>query len=478
MDSRKIGVFVLVLAIFGAALLFSLGSPTSPEAKLVVYDSFAYYQQSVKVSGSTAQYELPSGIDRSSINLRIVNGYVISQYIKEANKTTESDLLKSYVGKEVSVFDDKGKEVKGTLLKYDDYGRAYVKAGADLFIITPSYYQLPGFNGEMKDENASVIFKISGDSEARLTYLLDSISWAPTYNLYLNGNGNQGSLSLYGQVQNSAKDYSNVSLSLFYGQVKRMSNYYYGGTNYYEMAYSSAKLASDAYSGSNAPSYTPTQASDYYKFDLGGIALPKGASSFNLFEKQVSKIRKTYEMQISGYNENQALAVMLAMNNTAGNGLGIGLPSGTIRVIDDNGFVGEASAKETPKGEDLEINTGNAFDIIGSSKLMNQTTNEHVDCTYRSLSASNTMLCGKDTGMYVATNAYSATVKNKRAEAADIVLTYSPYGDWVMENESMPSVKLSQNQVEWRFTIPANSEKALSFTIRSKTSSDVYPYYG
>ncbi len=264
MNSRKTFIFVLAALLIGAALLYSIGTVQKQGEKLVLYNDFAYYEQDAKVNGNEVSFELPYGIETGSLTLRLATGYVVSQYIKEANHTSESDLLESHVGKEISVFDTNGKEIKGTLLKYD--GNAYVKTSEGLYIISPSYYNLPGFEGEIKDENASVVFKLtsSQQADARLSYLMDSISWSPDYTLYLNGD--KGTLSLYGAITNYAKDYENVSLSLFYGQVKRTSSGYY----YPSYDYSKGIMRESV---SEAPNYEPSAISEFYKFDLGNCNL-------------------------------------------------------------------------------------------------------------------------------------------------------------------------------------------------------------
>lgn len=462
MNHMKTFAFIFAVLLIGGALLYSLGSVQQQGEKLVLYDNFAYYEQNAKLSGSDFRFELPAGVERNSITLRLASGYVVMQHVDEANSTNEAALLRSYVGKDVSVFDSNGKEIRGTLLKYD--GKAYVNVGSTLYVITPTYFSLLSFHGNMTDENASVSFRLnSTGGDARLSYLMDSISWSPDYTLYLNGNG--GTVSLYGAVSNNAKDYDNVSLSLFYGQVKRnTAGYYYPSYNY---ASGSNYYAEKALAP--APVYTPTAVAEYYKFDLGNVALRQGESKYNLLEKAAALVKKTYEMQISGSNDNEALSVMLAMNNSESNGLGIPMPSGNIRVMDIEGFIGESSISDTPKGEEMKFSIGNAFDIIGSSKLVNQTTDENVNCAY-GVSAENAPLCVKETG-YITTStyAYEATVKNKKGEDAAVVLSYSPYGDWTMVSESMPSEKVSQNLVQWKFNVPADSEKTLRFTLRIKT---------
>lgn len=464
-NSKKIIVFFLAIAILGGALLFSLANVQNQGEKLVLYNNFAYYEQNVKLDGSEPQFELPYGIERDSITLKLSEGYVISQHINEANYTNEADILESYVGKEVSVFDENGKEINGTLIKYD--GKAYVKTTSSLYIISPSYYSLPDFSGELKDENASVVFKLtSTKSDGRLSYLLDSISWKPDYTLYLNGNS--GTLSLYGAITNNANDYGNVSLSLFYGQVKRATRGYYYPS--YDYANGISKAAE------SAPSYTPSSVSEFYKFDLGNVNLAKGESKYNLFEKQVAQVRKTYEMQITGSEENDQLAIMLNINNSQGNGLGIALPSGSVRVIDKDGFVGEDYALETAKNEELRINTGNAFDVLGASKLVDQSEQNAINCA--NTETQYAPICVNEKGyIYATTYTYEATVKNKKSGSADVVLTFSPYGDWMITEETIPSEKVSQNLVKWKFTISPDSEKTLKFTITVKTRSGPIIYY-
>lgn len=477
MNSTKIAVFILAFLVLGGALIYSLTNVQPQGEKLVLYDSFGYYEQNMKIGGDSAQFILPDGVERDSVNLRIVNGYVISQFINEANRTNGDDLLKSYVGKQVSVFDDKGKEINGMLLKFD--GKAYVKAGSDLFVITPSYYQLPGFNGNITDQNASVMFRINAtQNDAKLTYLMDSISWKPDYTLYLAGD--RGTLSLYGAVSNNAQDYGNISLSLFYGQIKRTNR------GYYYPAYDYAKGMGNSFNSmesapSAAPSYTPQAVSEFYKFDLGNTALPKGESKFNLFDKGITTVKKTYEMSVGSYSSDPSpLAIVLSINNSAANGLGVALPAGNVRIMDESGFVGEDTASDTTKGEELKLSPGSAFDVVGTSKLVNQTSDIPVNCAPGIMAASDSALCIGEKGyINMATYTYEANVKNKKDTSASVVLNYNPYGDWSITDESMPHEKVSQNLVRWKFTLGSNSEQTVRFTIRVKTGRTSPPiYYG
>ncbi len=475
MISRKVTVFFAALLIIGAALLFSLASAQPQGEKLVLYNNFAYYEQNAKVSGSPVSFDLPDGVERDSVKLKLASGYVLSQFVKEANYTNSYDLLKAYVGKDVSIFDDKGNEVKGTLLKFD--GKAYVKATDGLYVITPNYYLLPGFSGNVSDANASVVFQLNSTaSDARLTYLLDSISWSPDYTLYLNGG--RGTLSLYGAIDNTAKDYDNVSLSLFYGQVRRVSRgYYYPAYDYAKGAVNAMETAGAAPS---APSYTPSAVSEFYKFDLGNVALPKGQSQYNLFEKGVNEIKKTYEMEVGGYSADpQPLAIMYSINNSAANGLGVALPAGTVRIMDDGGFVGEDSFSDVSKGGELKLDAGSAFDVVGTSMLVNQTDSRVVNCAPGVMSQSDAPVCGSYKGYYsVTTYVYSATVRNKKSASGDMVLNYRPYGDWVITDETLGHEKVSQNLVRWKFALGPDTEKTVAFTIKVKSSYSPPIYYG
>ncbi len=474
MNYTKVALFAIAALLLGGALLYSLTLAKAEGEKLVVYDNFAYYEASAKTSGGEATFGLPYGVELDSITLRLAKGYVVSQHINEANSTSESDLLDLYVGKEVSIFDSDGKEVKGTLLKFD-YGRAYVKTSEGLYIITPKSYLLPGFEGEVKDTNASVVFMLSSAqaTDAKLSYLMDSISWNPDYTLYLNGDS--GTLSLYGAVSNYAQDYENVSLSLFYGQVKRSSGRYY--YPYYDYAAGARSKTAEA---SYSPDYEPSAVSEFYKFDLGNVDLKQGESKFNLLEKQISQIRKTYEMEITGYDYEapRALATYLSVNNTAASGLGIALPAGNVRVMDAEGFVGEDYISETPKGEELRISIGNAFDVVGTSRIVNQSQETLVNCDPSIMEAMYAPICVNETGyIYATTYEYEATVKNKKASSADVVLAFSPYGEWTITEETLVHEKVSQNEVKWRLSVPAGSEKTLKFTIVVKTDSRYYHGY-
>ena len=72
---------------------------------------------------------------------------------------------------------------------------------------------------------------------------------------------------------------------------------------------------------------------------------------------------------------NQNVQVKLEFENRSNNQLGMPLPRGVVRVFkaDQNGaqqFVGEDRIDHTPRDETIEIQVGEAFDIIGTRRQM------------------------------------------------------------------------------------------------------------
>ena len=139
-----------------------------------------------------------------------------------------------------------------------------------------------------------------------------------------------------------------------------------------------------------------------------------------------------------------------------GEGLGIPLPRGVIRVYkrDSQGnaqFVGEDRIDHTPKNETVHLKLGDAFDVTADRK----------QTAFQKLAGS---------GRYntVFESAYEIVLKNAKSEPVTVTVREPMPGDWTMVSESQPHAKAAAGTAEWKVKVPAEGQATLTYRVRVK----------
>jgi hypothetical protein len=140
-----------------------------------------------------------------------------------------------------------------------------------------------------------------------------------------------------------------------------------------------------------------------------------------------------------------------------GEGLGIPLPKGVIRVYkqDSQGnalFVGEDRIDHTPKNETVHLKLGDAFDVTADRK---QTAFQK--------------LAGSERYNYLFESAYEIVLKNAKAEAVVVSVREPMPGDWIVLSESQAHTKPASGTAEWKVAVPAEGQTTLTYRVRVKS---------
>jgi hypothetical protein len=154
-------------------------------------------------------------------------------------------------------------------------------------------------------------------------------------------------------------------------------------------------------------------------------------------------------------SQKQKISVFINVHNK-GDGLGIPLPKGIIRVYkkDLNGnsqFVGEDHIDHVPNNELIRLKMGSAFDITADKV---QTDFKQIAGTMRHASIFET--------------AYQITLKNAKKEAITVKVREPIPGDWEVISESLSHTKLGASWLEWKVPVSAESEAKLTYRVRVK----------
>ena len=160
-----------------------------------------------------------------------------------------------------------------------------------------------------------------------------------------------------------------------------------------------------------------------------------------------------YSGQVGEIGQKLKVGVFVDFQNR-GEGLGIPLPKGVIRVYkqDSEGnalFVGEDRIDHTPKNETVRLKLGDAFDVTADKK---QTAFQK--------------LAGTGRYNYVFESAYEIVLKNAKSEAVTVTVREPMPGDWAMLSESHAHSKVASGTAEWKVAVPAEGQTTLSYRVR------------
>ncbi|MCB9455944.1 MAG: DUF4139 domain-containing protein [Anaerolineaceae bacterium] len=133
-------------------------------------------------------------------------------------------------------------------------------------------------------------------------------------------------------------------------------------------------------------------------------------------------------------------------------GLGADLPAGRIRVYQEDVdgaalLIGENRIDHTPKGEDVQIYLGNAFDLVGERKQTN----------FNILSRN------------LLEETYEIRIRNRKD--SDTVQVRVPehlfrWSNWEVLNASHEYTQLDSSTIEFRADVPPGGETVITYTVR------------
>jgi hypothetical protein len=162
-----------------------------------------------------------------------------------------------------------------------------------------------------------------------------------------------------------------------------------------------------------------------------------------------------YSGQYGDIGQKLKVGVFVEFQNK-GEGLGIPLPKGVIRVYkkDAQGnaqFVGEDQINHTPKNESIRLKLGDAFDVTADKK---QTDFQK--------------LAGMGRTSHIFESAYQIVLKNAKNEPVTVVVREPMPDDWTMISESQPHTKATSGIAEWKVMVPADGKATLTYRVRVK----------
>lgn len=298
-----------------------------------------------------------------------------------------------------------------------------------------------------------------GNFDIELAYLTDNITWSADYVLTLDQDDTRAALNGWVTINNwSGATYENASLKLVAGDIRRIRRAPapeagFGGFGP-EVARAERGFVEEPFFEYHL--YTLQRPATVRDKETKQITLITAPNIGVVKELVFEPTRSIWRQYGRNYRPGEGLStvrgvkanVVVVVENSAANSLGIPLPKGVVHVYkrDAQGkvqMVGEDQIEHTPKNEKIRLWIGDAFDVLGDWRAVN----------FRRVGASSIEWD------------IEIRLRNRKESPVTVRAVEHAWGDWMILKESQPSTKLDANTFEYIVTLQPNEEKVITYTI-------------
>ncbi|MEO0094071.1 MAG: DUF4139 domain-containing protein [candidate division WOR-3 bacterium] len=414
--------------------------------------------------------DVASQIDATSVHFKSItapDAVTVLEQNFEYDLVSRDKLLQKYIDKGIEmvrrfgVSGEKVETLKGTLLSTRD--GLTLKVGDNIYLnptgevilakLPEGFVTKPTLNWLLNSEQA-------GEHKVEVGYLTNGINWNADYVIVVDKDDKKIDLNGWVTINNqSGATYRDAKLKLIAGDIHRVSP---PSVPTYDRMLFAEKAAA-------APQFEEKPFFEYHMYTLQRTTTIRDNETKQIEFAQASQVpvRKLFiydgsRIPFYGYSQysradqrfgtqsNKEVMVMLEFKNSKDNNLGIPLPKGRMRVYKEDTdktlqFIGEDWIEHTPKDEPVRIYLGNAFDIVG----------ERVQTDFKR---------GDDWVI----ESYKITLRNHKDDAVEIKVVEHLYrwSNWKIIEKSQDYEKRDARTIEFTLPIPANSERAITYTVR------------
>jgi hypothetical protein len=439
---------------------------------------YAMVKQDRMISIEKGQFELrfsnvTSQIDPTTVSFSTPNNPGVATVLDQNYQfdiVSAQKLLEKYVGEQVIVEQTSGgdgKTVKGKLLGTNGGIIVQESNGSVITLRTYDSVAFPSLPGGLLTK-PTLLWLLNGkkdaDELARVTYQTKGMTWWADYNLTLHEDGNKCSMDLSSWVSllnQSGSVFDNTKLKLIAGDVHRAEPQ---NNNVRRLTKSRSMDRMEAEGG--------FQEKSLFEYHL--YSLPRRVDLPNNSTKQIELFPSANKVECSKdlvFNGSQILnhkyyspisdrnymreakpkvKAYLSFKNSKDKGLGMPLPAGRIRVSQmddaDNSleFIGEDIIDHTPRNENISIELGNSFDVVGERKQTN-------------------IVVGKNE----ITETFEIKIRNQKETTTKIKVVEPLYrwSNWEIKETSDKYVKQNSSTIEYEINLKPEEEKIITYTV-------------
>lgn len=404
--------------------------------------------------------DVASAIQPETVHIRPLRGgpLAVLEQNYQYDLLSPQKLLEKYVGRTVNVYRTNpqtgvDEAVAAEVLSVN--GGPILRIGDEITFNYPGRFGFPELPDNLIAE-PTLLWRLDaagGRQQVEVSYLTQSLNWKADYVMVLDEDDRRAGLTGWVTLTNqSGTSYENARLQLVAGDVRRVSGNAMPTVGRDRMM-ADALVAQEAGFSSNA----------FFEYHLYTLGRP--ADVMNNEQKQVTLLESGgfgvekklifhgathyYRGHYGQIASNQKVGVYLDFENSERNGLGMPLPAGVVRVYKRDGtgaqqFIGEDRIDHTPRDEELRIQMGEAFDVVGDRTQMDYT-----------------IVSG-----CVSESTWRIDLRNHKDEDVEVMLVEPVGGDWQILSATHPFEQLDA----WTFTlnprVEADGETRVEYRVR------------
>ncbi|HVY30486.1 MAG TPA: DUF4139 domain-containing protein [Polyangiaceae bacterium] len=373
---------------------------------------------------------------------------------------TPAKLLEKYVGKSIALYrynQKTGVEEKKTAEVLSVEGGVTLRIDGEVTTLSGELGQ--GLRFGFADvppnllEKPTLVWLLDSDraeQDVEVTYVTSGMSWSADYVLKLGASDTEADLNGWVTLtNNSGTSYEKAQLCLVAGNVNRKDPNAPRDLG-----------ALDDTPAPEKPQFKEEGLFEYHQYTLERptTLLDKETKQVSLLSAEAVRVRKKlvfngqpyfYRGQYGQLAQDQKVGVLVELENSEQNHLGMPLPKGTVRLYkaDASGalqFVGEDAVDHTPRDEKLSLKVGEAFDVVGDRKQTNWVA----------------------LGSCSSESSYEIELRNHKDAEVTVEVNEPAGGDWQVLESSTPFVKVDAQSFRFDVEVPARGATKLTYRVR------------
>lgn len=387
-------------------------------------------------------------IDTTSVHfkaLKYENEVRIQEQNYEYDLVSASKLLEKYTDKAIGVITKDNQLYEGSLLSFDDSQLILAK---DKIIMVSrenirdiKFPELPQGLITKPTLMWKIISDISDKDLGQLTYLTKGINWCADYVATVHDKDKNLDLIGWVTIDNqSGTTYKNARLKLVAGDIHLLKT---------EKVTGNVMMVMKATQDASKKEFKEEPLFEYYMYTLTRPTTLKDRQTKQINLLSSSNIPCEKIFTYNGAQYGKKVQVNLKFMNSKKNGLGIPLPKGKFRVYeadkeDSLQFIGEDEIDHTPKEEEVRINIGNAFDVVGERKIADR----------RKITSQ------------IREDTYEIEIRNHKDEDIEVLVVESHHGNWsVIKTTHKHNIK-DANTLEFKIKVRRGEKEIIRYTVR------------
>jgi hypothetical protein len=392
---------------------------------------------------------VPSQIEATSVSLQTPGQEGIVKVLEQNylyDLVNRRKLMQRYIDQDIFLANGKERH-KVTLLSNE--GGLIVKNGEEIHLSPKGDLILPRLSEGLLTRPTlkwRVLSKKEGNIPLQLSYLSTGLSWKADYNLVINDRGDLADISSWISLKNySGATFKNAKIKLIAGDVHRYR------PQVAVRSHARGKAESLGFAGNSAVSEKTFGEYHLYEMPYRSDLFDQQLKQVEFINQKAVVTKKIYSYQVVVNNKN--VNVQLSFKNNEKSGMGLPLPAGRVRMFqrdEDDGqleFIGEDRIRHTARDEEVSLNVGNAFDLVGECKI---------------LKIKNSGLVMKNR-----TETWKVTVKNRKEKDAVVIRVKIPLstGDYHLLEKNFEFKKTHARMIETEVPLKAGEVKVLKYRI-------------